>query len=171
LSRDKPTKNGYISVIGALSPLITTMEDPKPSVQHAAAIALGPLGYKEAIQPLMKHLKDDDMGMRVAVVKGLRLLGEFKVEWLTPVIKANTDINDQSFHEAIRLIRLYGGEDAACALVSCLKFVDPSPRNTYNMFLILAIEHSPNGPKYYYQFHSDPNTDGTPEQMILLANF
>lgn len=159
----------------ALAPLITTMEDPESTVRHAAAIALGPLGYKEAIQPLMQHLKDDDMGMRVAVVKGLRLLGEFKVEWLTPVIKANTDINDQSFHEAIRLIRLYGGEDAARALVSCLKFVDPSPRNTYNMFLILAIEYSPNGPKYYYQFHSDPNTDGTPAQIEenrrILAEF
>jgi len=155
------------------SPLIATMEDPEPTVQHAAAIALGPLGYKEAIQPLIQHLKDDDMGMRVAVVKGLRLLGEFKVEWLTPVIKANTDINDQSFHEAIRLIRLYGGKDAARALVSCLKFVDPSPRNTYNMFLILAIEHSPNGPKYYYQFQSNPNTDGTPEQSqqpLLIFN-
>lgn len=150
----------------ALSPLIKAMGDPKPMVRHAAARALGFLGYKEAIQPLRQHLEDTDMAMRVAAVKGLRALGvPLQVQWLTPVIRATTDLNDQSFHEAIRLIRLYGGENAAQALVSCLQFDDPSPRNAYNMFLILAIEYSPGGPKYYYKYHHDPNIDGTPEQI------
>lgn len=149
-----------------LLPLIRTMDDPQAIVRHAAAVALGFLGSKEAIQPLRQHLEDKDMGMRVAAVKGLRKLGEpLQVEWLTPVIRATTDLNDQNFHEAIRLIRLSGEEKAARALVSCLKFDDPSPRNSYNMFLILAIEHCPGGPKYYYKFYSNPNTDGTPEQI------
>ena len=106
------------------------------------------------------------MTIRVATARSLQLLGEpLQPEWLTPVLRTSTDINNQNFHEAIRLIRLYGGERAAPALISCLNFDDPSPRNSHNMFLILAIHHSPGGPQYYYKFHSDPNTDGTPEQI------
>ena len=37
--------------------------------------------------------------------------------------------------------------------------------DTRNTFLILAIHHSPGGPQYHYKFHSDPNSDGTPEQI------
>lgn len=104
--------------------------------------------------------------MRLAAARGLVALKQpVQAEWLTPIIKATTDLNDQRFHEAIRILRLYGKEQAAPALVSCLQFDDPSPRNAYNMFLILAIEYSPGGPKYYYKYHHDPNTDGTAEQV------
>lgn len=150
----------------AFGVLLAAVQDREPTVRHAAAIALGSLGHKEALQPLMRCLEDQDMGLRVAAAKGLRALGEpLRPEWLVPVIRTVTDLNDQSFHEAIRLIRLYGGEKAASALVSCLDFDDPSPRNSRNMFLILAIHHCPGGPKHYYRFHSDPNSDGTPEQL------
>ncbi len=150
----------------ALEVLLKALRDPEPGVRCAAAIALGALGHREALQALRQHVEGNDMGMRVAASKGLRALGEsLQPEWLTPVIRSADDINDQNFHEAIRLIRLYGGEQAAPALVSCLDFDDPSPRNTFNMFLILAIHHSPGGPQYYYKFHSDPNTDGTPEEI------
>ncbi len=150
----------------ALAPLIKSLNDEDVTVRRAAASALGPLGYKKAIRPLRKHTKADDMTIRVATARSLQLLGEpLQPEWLTPVLRTSTDINNQNFHEAIRLIRLYGGERAAPALISCLNFDDPSPKNSHNMFLILAIHHSPGGPQYYYKFHSDPNTDGTPEQI------
>ena len=150
----------------ALMPLIEAMDDPDPIVRHGAATALGKLGYEEAIQPLRERLEDKDMAMSVAVVKGLRGLGEsLDVEWLTPAIRAAADVSDRSFHEAIRLIRLYGGKNAARALVGCLQFDDPSVRNSYNMYLILAIEACAGGPKYYYQYHHDPNTDGTPQHI------
>jgi HEAT repeat protein len=151
---------------GAFDALLKATHDSEPAVRHAAAIGLGTLGYKEALRPLEVHLKDKDMGMRIAAAKGLRALGEpLQPKWLTPVIRTVNDLNNQNFHEAIRLVRMYGGEKAAPALVSCLKFDDPSPRNSRNMFLLLAIHHSPGGPQYYYKFHSDPNTDGTPEQI------
>ena len=150
----------------ALNPLIEAMDDPERTVRHAAAMGLGELGYKEAIPALKQRLTDDDMAMRVAAVKGLLELGEaLEVEWLTPVIRATSGVNDQSFGEAIRLIRLYGRENAARALVSCLDFDDPSPRNARNMFLILGIEACPEGPKYYYKLHHDPNSDGTAQQI------
>ena len=99
------------------------MDDSEPMVQHVAAMALGELGCKEAIEPLKERLQDKDMAMRVAVVKGLLGLGEsLDVEWLTPVIRADARVRDQSFHEAIRLIRLHGGEDAGRALASCLQY-------------------------------------------------
>jgi hypothetical protein len=31
--------------------------------------------------------------------------------------------------------------------------------------LILALEHSPSGPKFYYQWHHDPNCDGTDQEL------
>jgi len=106
------------------------------------------------------------MGMRVAVVKGLLGLGDpLDVNWLTPVIRASADLGGESFHDAIRLIRLHGGKDAARALVSCLEFDDPALRNHYNSYLISGIEFSPGGPKYSRQYHGPPNVELTPQEI------
>lgn len=157
---------GYTRSERALDPLIKAMDDPTPAVGQAAAEALGKLGHKGAIPPLRKRAEGPVMDLRVAAAKGLRELGDpLPVDSLAEVIKSTTDINDQNFHESIRLIRLYGGERAAPALIRCLMLDDPSPRNQYNLFLILGIEYSPNGPKCYSNFFHDPNTDGTPEQV------
>ncbi|MCK4627098.1 MAG: HEAT repeat domain-containing protein, partial [Phycisphaerae bacterium] len=140
--------------------LVAALADKDAAVRAAAAEAIGALGDWGQIKTLKACLKDKDMGLRVAAVKGLRALEQpIQVEWLTSVIRSAANLNDQSFHEAIRLIRMYGKDRAAPALVSCLKFEDPSPRNSYNMFLILAIEHSPGGPKYYYKYHSNPDAN------------
>jgi hypothetical protein len=150
----------------AFDVLVKATLDREDSVRYAAANALGSLGQKDAREPLIRLVEGNDMGMRVAAAQGLVALGEpLQAEWLTPVIGSVTDVNNQDFHEAIRLIRLYGRDNAAPALVSCLNFDDPSPRNSRNMFLILAIHYSLNGPQYYYKFYSDPNTDGTPEKI------
>ncbi len=157
---------GYTGAERALDPLIKAMEDATPAVRYAVAEAAGILGHKRAIQLLKNRLDGLDMGMRVAAAKGLMALGEpVPVESLVPVIKNTTDMNDQNFHESIRLIRLEGGERAAPALISCLKFDDPSLRNSYNFFLMQGIEASPGGPKCFSIYHHDPNVDGTPEQI------
>ena len=150
----------------AYDPLLKATHDHEPAVRYAAATGLGTLGCKDALQPLKRYLEDKDMGMRIAAVRGLLASGEqLDPQWLVPVIRATSDLNDQNLHEAIRLTRLYGGKNAASALVSCLNFDDPSPRNTRNMFLILAIHYSSGGPQYYYKFYSNPNVDGTPKQI------
>lgn len=151
---------------GAFDALLEATHDSGPSVRYSAAEGLGALGYQEAIRPLKNYLEDSDFGMRIAAAKGLHALGEpLDPDWLTPVIRGTKGVNDQKFHEAIRLIRLYGGERAAPALVSCLDFDDPSPGNSRNSFLITAIHYSPDGPKYDDEFYRNPGRDGTPEQI------
>jgi HEAT repeat protein len=157
---------GYTGSERALDPLIRAMGDAKPAVGQAAAEALGKLGHKQALDPLRKRVEGADMGLRVAAAKGLLALGEpLRAEWLTPVIKNTTSVNDQNFHESIRLIRLYGGERAAAALIRCLDFDDATLKNAYNFFVMQGIEASPGGPKCFSLYHHDPNVDGTPEQI------
>ena len=146
--------------------LVAAVADEDAAVRAAAAEAIGELGDWGQIETLKRCLKDEDMGLRVAAVKGLRALDQpVQAEWLTPVIRAVVDLNDQSFHEAIRLLRLYGKDQAARGLVSCLHFDNPLVNHGYNMFLILAIEAAKGGPKYYSKYHHDLNTKGTPEQI------
>ena len=157
---------GYTGSRRAFDPLVRAMEDARAEVGEAAAEALGELGHKEALEPLKKRVEGPVMGVRVGASKGLMALGEaLQVEWLTPVIKNTTSVNDQNFHESIRLIRLYGKERAAAALISCLNFDDPSLRNSYNFFLMQGIEASPGGPKCFSIYNHDPNVDGTPQQI------
>lgn len=148
----------------AYDALAAALQDHDPKVRHAAAEALGSLSDPAAVEILKTHATGMDMAMRVAAVKGLvALKAPFDPEWLTVVIRGAANVNDQNFHEAIRLIRLYAPNDAKRALAACVKFDDPSPRTSYNMFLLLAIDAGPQG--YYSRFYSDPNTDGTPEQI------
>ena len=150
----------------AFEPLMAALHDKDAEVQYAVAKALGTLGDPRCSEVLKRYVEDEDFGLRLAAVKGMVALKQpIQAKWLTPIIKATTDINDQKFHEAIRILRLYGKDQAAPGLVSCLQFDDPSLRNAYNMFLILAIESSPGGPKYYYKYHHNPNIDGSPEQI------
>lgn len=150
----------------AFDPILYAIQDSDLKVRQTAVEGLGKLGFPKAIEHLEKLMRSDDLGVRIGAAKGLHALNEpIRPHLLTPVIKAAKNVNDQNFHEAIRLIRMYGGENAAQALVSCLHFQDPSPKNSFNMFLLLAIEHTEGGPKYYYKYHHNPNSDGTPEEL------
>jgi hypothetical protein len=73
--------------------------------------------------------------------------------------------NIRTYYEAIDLLRMYGGDKAAPGLASCLHFDDPSVRHPYNFRLMLALEFSPNGPKYFYKWTCDQNRDGTQEEI------
>jgi len=149
----------------ALEPLIAALKDTDAAVREQAAEAIGTLGHPEGIPMLQRLVTGNDLPLRVAAAKGLLALKQpFPLDRLTQVIRGS-GANDRHFHEAIRITRLYGGPQAASALVSCVRLDDPSVRNSYNMYLILAIESCPGGPKHYYQWHSDPNTDGTAQQV------
>lgn len=152
----------------AIAPLTVALNDTESAVRCAAAVSLGRLGGKSEAERLNKLLLDEDRNLRLAAADGLRQMnpdGQLDPAWLTPTIRETTDINDQTFHESLRMIRMYGGEKAAAALIGCLDFNDPSTRNSYNFFLILAIHHCKNGPDCYYRWKHDPNTDGTPDEI------
>ena len=129
------------------------------------AVAVGRLGNTRSYGVLTNCLSDSDFALRIAAVNGLRALGRsVRAEWVRPMILSGGE-NVRTFYEAIDLLRIYGGDEAAPGLASCVHFDDPSVRHGYNMRLILALEFSPNGPKHYYQWHHDPNRDGTEQEL------
>ena len=149
----------------AFVPLCARLEDATNTVRYAAAEAIGQLGEARSFAVLTNCLSEADFALRIAAVKGLRALGKpLRATWLTPIILAGGE-NIRTFYDAIDLLRIFGGDQAAPGLASCLHFDDPSVRHGYNMRLVLALEFSPNGPKYYYKWHHDPNRDGTEPEL------
>jgi len=149
----------------AFAPLCSLLEDESNSVRYAAAEALGRLGDPRCFAVLTNCLANSDFALRIAAVKGLHASGRpVQPEWVKPIILAGGE-NIRTYYEAIDLLRMYGGEHAAPGLASCLRFDDPSVRHAHNFRLMLALEYSPNGPKYYYKWHHDPNRDGTEEEI------
>jgi hypothetical protein len=134
-------------------------------VRYAAAEAIGRLGHARSFGVLTNCLGDSDFALRIAAVKGLRALGRpLQAGWLKPMILLGGE-NIRTWYDAMDLLRMYGGDQAAPGLASCVHFDDPSVKNSYNMRLLLAIESSPNGPKHYYQWHHDPNREGTDQEL------
>ena len=183
---------GEIGGEKAFNVLKTTLENENNQnieARCSAAEAIGSLGDANGIKELEKFVEDKNFDLRLAAVRGMISLKQpVQAKWLTPVIKG-TDIdkkgfqvvtnnetrsieiietggiNSQNFHEAIRLLRLYGKEQAGPGLVSCLKFDDPSVKSSYNFYLMMAIEACKEVPKHPYTYHHDPNKDGSPEQI------
>jgi len=87
-----------------------------------------------------------------------------RAAWVKPMILSDGE-NVRTFYQAIDLLRIFGGNEAAPGLASCVHFNDPSVRHDYNFRLILAVEFSLNGPKYHYEWHHDPNRDGTEPEL------
>lgn len=149
----------------AFAPLCTLLDDTTNTVRYAAAEAIGRLGDARSFAVLTNCLSHADFALRLAAVRGLLALGRpLQPAWVTPMILGGGE-NVRTFYDAIDLLRLRGGDKAAPGLASCLRFDDPSVRHGYNFRLILALEFSPNGPKHYYQWHHDPNRDGTEQEL------
>src|SRR5450756_39066 len=149
----------------AFMPLCSLLLDVSNSVRYAAARAIGRLGDSRSFGVLTNCLSSSDFELRIAAVNGLRVLTQ-SVEplWVKPMILSGGE-NIRTYYDAIDLLQMYGGKQAAPGLASCLHFDDPSVRHSYNMRLILALEYSPNGPKYYYKWHCDLNRDGTDQEL------
>src|SRR6185436_7370806 len=149
----------------AFAPLCSRLQDESNSVRYAAADAIGRLGHASSFAVLTNCLTNSDFTLRIAAIKGLRALGRpVQPEWVKPMILGGGE-NIRSYYDAIDFLRMYGGNQAAPGLASCLHFDDPSVKNSYNFRLILALEFSPNGPKHYYQWHHVPNRDGTEQEL------
>jgi HEAT repeats len=149
----------------AFTPLVARLHDDTNSVRYAAAEAIGRLGNPQSFATLTNCLSDSDFALRIAAVKGLIALNlPVQAAWLTPIIKAGGE-NIPTYYQAIDLLRLHGGDQAAPGLASCLDFDDPSVAHANNFRLLLALEYSPNGPKYYYKWHHDPNRPGTEPEL------
>ncbi len=149
----------------AFAPLVALLRDERSSVRYAAAEAIGRLRAGGSFAALKNCLTNPDFKLRLSAAGGLMALGlPLQAEWVTPIIRAGGE-NIRTFYDAIDLLRMYGGSQAASGLASCLRFDDPSVRNGYNMRLIMAIEASPDGPKYTRAWHHDPNRDGTDVEL------
>lgn len=149
----------------AFDSLCALLKDESNAVRYAAAESIGRLGDARSFAVLTNCLSDSDFALRIAAVKGLLALGRpLQADWVKPMILSGGE-NIRTYYDAIDLLRMYGGDQAAPGLASCLHFDDPSVRHSYNMRLVLALEFSPNGPKYYYKWHSDPNRDGTEGEL------
>ncbi len=153
----------------ALAPLLKALDDADANVRFMAAKSLGELHQPAAVAALKARFTNQkSTEMRLALAQGLINAGEpLQPEWLTPVIRVRRNtMNEWQFHEAISLICQSCGKNAARALASCLKLDDPSAKSSsFNMFLLLALEHAvDNGPKYYYKFHSSPETPAQVEE-------
>lgn len=152
----------------AFEPLCALLKDKNNSVRYAAADYLGRLKDTRSHDVLIKQLNDPDFALRVAAVTGLHALGEtVQLEWVKPIILsgASSDEYHRTYYDAIKLLEYYGGKKAARGLASCINFNDPSLRHSYNMDLILALEATPDGPKYYYKWHGDPGKPETEEAL------
>ena len=149
----------------AFAPLCALLQDETNAVRYAAAESIGRLGDARSFDVLTNCLSDSDFAPRIAAVRGLLALGRpLQADWVKPMILAGGE-NIRTYYDAIDLLRMNGGDQAAPGLASCLHFDDPSVRHPYNMRLMLALEFSPNGPKYYYKWTCDQNRDGTEAEI------
>jgi hypothetical protein len=153
----------------AFVPLCSLLQDESNSVRYVAAEAVGRLGDVRSFAVLTNCLTSADFTLRIAAVKGLVALNRpFQADWLTPIIRAarNNEANFRTYNDAIVLMSLSGGDQAAPGLVSCLDFDNPSVKDWYNFYLLQYIGANWE-PKYYhyYKWHHDPNRDGTDEEL------
>jgi HEAT repeat protein len=153
---------------GPLAKLLTDTEcsgkDNEPGA-YSAARALGQLLDPRADEMLRTCMNSPDYRLRVAAAQGMELARRpIEPEWLTPILRER-DARQREFHEAIRLLRLYGGPKAARAMVECIDFDNPHTNSPRTMWLLLGAEYATGGPKYYYKWKSDPNRTGSEEEM------
>ena len=95
------------------------------SVRRKAAWALGLIGDKRAVKPLVNALKDEDRGVREAAVRALGKIGGPAVNLLTQALKDKEWEFRMSVIEALRRM----GESAIDPLIQGLEDGDSDLRN------------------------------------------
>lgn len=141
------------------------LNSPAAGTRRAAVRALGTLASDRCIEAVTSALDDASADVRFAAIEVLvRQAGVLHIDRLVEILQASGP-NDRHFHNAIKLIRFHGKEEAVPALVRCMDLDDPSPRNQRNFFLLMGIEACRDGPKVMSRYHHDANADGTSEQI------
>jgi beta-lactamase regulating signal transducer with metallopeptidase domain len=136
----------------------------KDTIRRRAAVnGLVAFGGDDAVEALKTCVDDDDMDFREFVVGQLAksLKQPIDAQWLVPVIWARK--NTDTLGDAPRLLRLYAGERAVPALLSCLDYENPSIRGYYNWALIYDQGWCQRGLKI--PWCSDLNRDDTPGEV------
>ena len=153
----------------AFERLEKALTDEKVEIRRAAVEGLAQFGGDRALAVLKKCAEDEDVGRREAVLQALERLNQpLQPEWVLPLILAGrgygyTNHTAPNPNEALRLLRMYGGDQAIVALVSCVDFENPAIRSYYNYVLFGTLEAMRDAPKATWV--NDPNADGTPEQI------
>jgi HEAT repeat protein len=138
-------------------------------LRRSAAAGMAEFGGDRAIAVLKRCAADQDIGRREAVLLALEHLNQpLQPEWILPLIIAGRDYGYTNHtapnpNEAVRLLRLYGGEGSTSALVSCIDFDNPSVRCYFSFVVFNDLAARRDAPKATW--HNDPNADGTPEQI------
>ncbi|HTY86272.1 MAG TPA: HEAT repeat domain-containing protein [Candidatus Acidoferrum sp.] len=144
-------------------PVITnTLDAGQIELQRAAINALVNFGGSNAITTLTQRINSSYLSLRYEVVLALaeKLHQPMPAEWLLPVL-AGREYNTREWLDSLRLLRMYAGDGAIPAMLSCLDFdVAWSGRNWW--ILETGVKPCPKAPPIDYEY--DPNTDGTPDQ-------
>jgi hypothetical protein len=147
-------------VLPLLTRALATGETPR---RRAAVEGLVAFGSGEAVEVLKTCVADPDLDFREFVIGQLAesLQQPIDAQWLVPVIQGRKDTH--TIGDAPRLMRLYTGERAVPALLSCLDFENPSIRSYYNWTLIYNQGWCQGGLRI--PWISDLNRDGTAEEL------
>jgi hypothetical protein len=146
----------------ALVPLVEALDEGNAQAQEAAVAGLANMGTPKALEMLQLHVESANPTVRYWVVRALaeRLHQPMKVEWLLPVLMQRG--LEQPWMDSLRLMRLYGGEKAVPALLSCLDF--DAPWNYRNWWILeTGVKPCANAPQFEYVH--DPNREGTPAEI------
>jgi len=107
----------------AVEPLITVLKLADTNITRAAAaIALGKIGDKRAVEPLILALKDMDSILQYEAATALVKIGEPAVE---PLITRLKDASDLMIIIVIRVLGNIGDKRAVLPLIAALKNKDP----------------------------------------------
>jgi hypothetical protein len=142
--------------------IVRSLANDEDAIRRAALDAVINFPAEQAANALKPYAADADMDFREEVIHRLAksLKQPIDPQWLVPVIKSRNGA--RSIGIAPRLLRLYTGDKAAPALLSCLDFENPAVRSYYNKTIMdqqlpcdgLAVP-----------WNADLNRDGTPDEI------
>jgi hypothetical protein len=125
-------------------------------LQDAAIAGLVAHGGEQSVAILKSFVADRDLERREAVVRALveQLRQPLRVEWVLPLIEAGRHYpKGRNPNEAMRLLRIYGGDKAGPELIRLLDFNDPAaPLSFWITYHLTGVPKAPQ-----VNWHHDPN--------------
>ena len=142
--------------------IVRSLANDEDAIRRAAVDAVINFPAEQAANALKPYTADSDMDFREEVIRKLAesLKQPIDPKWLVPVIKSRNGA--RSIGDVPRLLRLYTGDKAAPALLSCLDFENPAVRNHYNL-TIMDNQLACDG--LAVPWIADLNRDGTPDEI------
>ena len=142
--------------------IVRSLANDVETIRRAALDAVINFPAERAANALRPYTTDSDMDFREEVIRKLAesLKQPIDPQWLVPVIKSRNGA--RSIGDAPRLLRLYTGDKAAPALLSCLDFENRAVRNYYNL-TIMDQQLACDG--LAVPWIADLNRDGSPDEI------